>query len=194
MTERPSGMVTFLFTDIEQSTRRWEEDADAMRTALGAHDATLRQAIEDHGGWLFKHTGDGVLAAFARARPAIEAAIAAQRQLQLPVRMGICTGEVERRGDDYFGPALNRSARMMASAHGGQIVVAASTAAIVDDVPLIDLGEYRLRDLAQPQRLFQVKADGLKQSFPRLRTLDIAVGNLPAQATSFLGRDKELAE
>src|ERR1041385_11060 len=194
MTERPSGMVTFLFTDIEQSTRRWEENADAMRMALAAHDATLRQAVEDHGGWLFKHTGDGVLAAFALARPAIEAAIAAQRQLQLPVRMGICTGEVEQRGDDYFGPTLNRSARMMAAAHGGQIVVAASTAAIADDVALIDLGAHRLRALAQPQRLFQVKADGLQESFPRLRTLDISAGNLPAQTTSFFGRGKELAE
>jgi predicted ATPase len=194
MTDRPTGMVTFLFTDIEQSTRRWEEDADAMRTALAAHDTTLRQAVEDHGGWLFKHTGDGVLAAFALARPAIEAAIAAQRKLQLPVRMGICTGEVEQRNDDYFGPAMNRSARTMAAAHAGQIVVAASTAAIVDDVALIDLGEYRLRDLAQPQRLFQVKADGLKQTFPRLRTLDVPPGNLPVQTTSFLGRDRELAE
>ncbi|MHB8268407.1 ATP-binding protein [Bradyrhizobium sp.] len=194
MTDRPIGMVTFLFTDIEQSTRRWEEDPDAMRTALAAHDATLRQAVEDHGGWLFKHTGDGVLAAFARARPAIEAAIAAQRKLELPVRMGICTGEVEARDGDYFGPALNRSARTMAAAHGGQIVVAASTAAIVDDVALIDLGEYRLRDLSHPQRLFQVKADGLQESFPRLRTLDVSPGNLPAQTTSFLGRDKELVE
>jgi predicted ATPase len=194
MTDRPTGMVTFLFTDIEQSTRRWEEDADAMRTALAAHDTTLRQAVEDHGGWLFKHTGDGVLAAFALARPAIEAAIAAQRKLQLPVRMGICTGEVESRGDDYFGPAMNRSARTMAAAHGGQIVVAASTAAIVDDVALIDLGEYRLRDLSQPQRLFQVKAAGLKESFPRLRTLDVLPGNLPVQTTSFLGRDRELSE
>src|ERR1043165_3626457 len=100
MTDRPSGMVTFLFTDIEQSTRRWEEDAGAMRTALAAHDAPLRQGIGEQGGGLFKHRGDGVLAACARARPAIAAAIAAQRQLQLPVRMGICTGEVERRGDD----------------------------------------------------------------------------------------------
>ena len=97
MTERPTGMVTFLFTDIEQSTRRWEEQPDAMRAALAGHDATLRQAIEEHGGWMFKHTGDGIIAAFALARPAIEAAIAAQRKLELPVRMGICTGEVESR-------------------------------------------------------------------------------------------------
>ena len=194
MIERPTGTVTFLLTDIEQSTRRWEEEPDAMRVALARHDATLRRAVEEHGGWLFKHTGDGVLAAFALARPAIEAAIAAQRQLELPVRMGICTGEVESRGDDYFGPALNRAARTMAAAHGGQIIVAASTAAIVHEVELHDLGVYRLRDLSQPQRLFQVKADGLRADFPQLRTLDFMAGNLPAQGTSFLGRDKELSE
>src|SRR3954471_22666269 len=101
MNERPAGIVTFLFTDIEQSTRRWEEAPDAMRQALAEHDATLQRAVADHGGWLFKHTGDGVLAAFTRARSAIEAAIAAQMELALPVRMGICTGEVESRGDDY---------------------------------------------------------------------------------------------
>src|SRR5437868_1124347 len=101
MAERPTGTVTFLITDIEQSTRRWEETPDAMRVALARHDAVLGQAIEGQGGWLFKHTGDGVIAAFASARPAVEAAIAAQRQLKLPVRMGVCTGEVESRGNDY---------------------------------------------------------------------------------------------
>ena len=93
MIERPTGTVTFLITDIEQSTRRWETEPDAMRIALARHDATLRQAIEDQGGRMFKHTGDGVVAAFALARPAIEAAIAAQRKLELPVRIGIYTGE-----------------------------------------------------------------------------------------------------
>src|SRR5438445_642167 len=132
MAERPAGIITFLFTDIEQSTRRWEEQPDAMRLALARHDSTLKSAVEGHGGSLFKHTGDGVVAAFASARSAIDAAIAAQRQLELPVRIGICTGEAECRGDDYFGPALNRAARTMAAAHGGQIVVAASTAAIVE--------------------------------------------------------------
>ena len=194
MTARPAGTVTFLVTDIEQSTRRWEEEPETMRTALAKHDATLRDAIERHGGWMFKHTGDGVLAAFALAKPAVEAAIAAQLTLELPVRMGVLTGEAEPRGDDYFGPAINRAVRTMAAAHGGQIIVAASTAAIADGVALDDLGEFRLRDLSQPQRLFQVKAEGLKASFPPLRTLDSLPGNLPAQATSFLGRDSDLAE
>ena len=110
----PSGVVTFLFTDVEGSTRRWEADADAMQAALAAHDEVLRSAIEAHGGWLFKHTGDGVCAAFASPSCAVDAAVAAQRALELPVRMGIATGEAELRAGDYFGAVLNRAARVMA--------------------------------------------------------------------------------
>jgi hypothetical protein len=116
----PSGVVAFLFTDVEGSTRRWEADAEGMRVALAAHDDVLCKAIEAHGGWLFKHTGDGVCAAFASPRSAVDAAVAAQRALELPVRMGIATGEAELRGDDYFGAVLNRAARVMAAAHGGR--------------------------------------------------------------------------
>src|ERR1700722_14528914 len=94
----PSGVVTFLFTDVEGSTRRWEADADEMRIALAAHDEVLRQAVEAHGGWLFKHTGDGVCAAFSSPRSAVDAAVTAQLQLKLPVRMGLATGEAELRG------------------------------------------------------------------------------------------------
>ena len=154
---RPSGTVTFLFTDIEGSTRRWETDAEAMRTALAVHDDVLGKAIEGNGGWLFKHTGDGVCAAFASARAAIDAAVAAQRLLELPVRMGIATGEAEQRGDDYFGPALNRAARVMAVGHGGQVLVSNSTAALVTGVDLLDLGEHQLRDLSGLEHLFQVR-------------------------------------
>ena len=100
MVVRPSGTVTFLFTDIEGSTRRWEADPDGMRAELAAHDDVLRAAIEANGGWLFKHTGDGVCAAFVSARAAVDAAVVAQRLLGLPVRMGIATGEAEQRGDD----------------------------------------------------------------------------------------------
>ena len=124
----PLGVVTFLFTDIEASTRRWEADAEAMRAALLVHDEVLRNAIEAHGGWLFKHTGDGVCAAFSSPRASVKAAVAAQRALKLPVRMGIATGEAELRDGDYFGTVLNRAARVMAAGHGGQILVADSTA------------------------------------------------------------------
>ena len=116
----PSGVVTFLFTDVEVSTRRWEADAEGMRAALAAHDEVLGKAIEAHGGWLFKHTGDGVCAAFASPRCAVDAAVAAQLKLELPVRMGIATGEAELREADYFGAVLNRAARVMAAGHGGQ--------------------------------------------------------------------------
>ena len=139
----PSGVVTFLFTDIEGSTRRWESDAAAMRSALLAHDEVLRTAIESHGGFLFSHSGDGVVAAFASPMSAVEAAVAAQRVLELPVRMGLATGEAELRDGDYFGTVLNRAARVMAAGHGGQILVADSTAGLLCGVDLLDLGPRR---------------------------------------------------
>jgi class 3 adenylate cyclase len=120
----PTVVVTFLFTDIEGSTPRWESDADAMRAALLEHDEVLRDAIEAHEGFLFSHTGDGVVAAFASPRSAVDAAVAAQRALELPVRMGIATGEAELRDGDYFGTVLNRAARVMAAGHGGQVLLA----------------------------------------------------------------------
>src|SRR6476660_1660210 len=143
----PSGVVTFLFTDIEGSTRRWEADADAMRAALLVHDEVLRTAIDAHGGFLFSHTGDGVAAAFASPRSAVDAAVAAQRVLELPVRMGLATGEAELRDGDYFCTVLNRAARVMAAGHVGQILVADSTAGLLSAVNLIAFGARRLRDI-----------------------------------------------
>ena len=156
----PSGVVTFLFTDVEGSTRRWEADAEGMRVALAAHDEVLRKAIEAQGGFMFKHTGDGVCAAFASPTSAVNAAVAAQRALELPVRMGLATGEAELRGADYFGAVLNRAARVMAAGHGGQILLAESTAGLLSGVDLVDLGPRRLRDLPTPVRVFQVRAAG----------------------------------
>ncbi|HYN31639.1 MAG TPA: adenylate/guanylate cyclase domain-containing protein [Ilumatobacteraceae bacterium] len=190
---RPSGTVTFLFTDIEGSTRLWEADPDAMRVELAAHDGVLRVAVEADGGWLFKHTGDGVCVAFQSARAAVDAAMVAQRQLGLPVRMGIASGEAELRGDDYFGSTLNTAARVMAAGHGGQILVASSTASLVTGVELVDLGLRSLRDLSGPVQLFQVRADGLQSEFASLRTIDVVPGNLPVQSSSFVGRDDAVA-
>jgi class 3 adenylate cyclase len=190
----PSGVVTFLFTDIEGSTRRWEADAEAMRAALAAHDEVLRSVMEAHGGFLFKHTGDGVCAAFSSPRSAVDAAVDAQRELQLPVRMGIATGEAELRDGDYFGTVLNRAARVMAAGHGGQILVADSTAVLLSGVDLADLGPRRLRDVSVPVGVFQVRARGLATKFPPLRALDTSPGNLRSQATSFIGREGETAE
>ena len=190
----PSGVVTFLFTDVEGSTRRWEADADAMRNALAVHDEVLRSAVEVHGGWLFKHTGDGVCAAFASPASAVDAAVAAQRALELPVRMGVATGEAELREGDYFGAVLNRAARVMAAGHGGQILLAESTAGLLSAVELIDLGPRRLRDLPTPVEVFQVQADGLRTDFPPLRALDVSPGNLRAATTSLIGREAEAGE
>jgi len=190
----PSGVVTFLFTDVEGSTRRWEADAEGMRKALAAHDEVLRRAIEAHGGWLFKHTGDGVCAVFASPRSAVDAAVAAQRTLELPVRMGISTGEAELRGGDYFGTVLNRAARVMAAGHGGQILLAESTAGLLSGVDLVDLGPRRLRDLLNPVQVFQVQAEGLHTEFPPLRALDTSPGNLRPVPTSLIGRESEAGE
>jgi hypothetical protein len=186
--------VTFLFTDIEGSTRRWESDADAMRSALVAHDKVLRTAIEAHEGFLFSHTGDGVVAAFASPRSAVDAAVAAQRALELPVRMGIATGEAELRDGDYFGTVLNRAARVMAAGHGGQILVADSTAGLLSGVDLVDLGPRRLRDVPMPVGVFQVKAPGLPMDFPPLRGIDSNSGNLRPAITSLIGRDTEISD
>jgi class 3 adenylate cyclase len=145
----PSGVVTFLFTDIEGSTRRWESDAAAMRAALLAHDEVLRSSTEAHDGYVFSHTGDGVVAAFASPKCAVDAAVAARRRVEL--RMGLATGEAELRGGDYFGAVLNRAARVMAAGHGGQILVADSTAVLLSGIDLVDLGPRRLRHSASIQ-------------------------------------------
>ena len=165
-----------------------------MRAALAAHDEVLRTAIEAYDGFLFSHTGDGFVAAFASPRSAVDAAIAAQRALELPVRMGIATGEAELRGADYFGAVLNRAARVMAAGHGGQILLAESTAGLLSGVDLLDLGPRRLRDVPTPIGVFQVRAAGLRTEFPALRALDASPGNLRAATTSLIGRESEAGE
>ena len=207
MTELPSGTVTFLFTDLEGSTRLWEEHPEAMRDALARHDGILRDAVEAHGGYVVKTTGDGFHAAFATAHAAVVAAVAAQIALDretwgvtgpLRVRMGLHTGAASSRDGDYFGAALNRAARLMSVAHGGQIVCSQATVdlardALPEGVGLVDLGEHRLRDLSRPERAFQVSAPLLQCEFAPLVSLDAFPGNLPLQVSSFIGRDRELA-
>jgi predicted ATPase/class 3 adenylate cyclase len=197
--------VTFLFTDIEGSTRLWDEHAEAMRQALARHDSILRASIDGHDGLVFSTGGDGVAAAFQRAGDAVSAAISAQRGLsaepwpvglQLKVRMGLHTGEAQERDGDYFGTPVNRTARLMAVGHGGQILVSGTTAELLDDralrSQLRDLGQHRLRDLQEAQQIYQVWADGLDATFPALRSLDAYVHNLPPQRTEFVGRAGEL--
>jgi predicted ATPase/class 3 adenylate cyclase len=206
MAELPLGTVTFLFTDLEGSTRLWEEHPDAMQGVLARHDELLRDAVLGHDGVVVKSTGDGVHAAFADSAAAVTAAVAAQLALvsepwagtgPLLVRMGVHTGRAEERGGDYFGTVLNRAARLMSVANGGQILVSLATEELVRDaMPMgcgfVDLGEHRLRDLGRPERVFQVVHPELPQEFARLRTLDAFPGNLPLQASSFVGREEEL--
>jgi class 3 adenylate cyclase len=205
--ELPTGTVTFLFTDLEGSTRLWEEHPEAMKEVLARHDEILREAVEAQGGVVVKTTGDGLHAAFASAEAALLAAAAGQVSLAaahwertgpLRVRMGIHTGAGELRDGDYFGPALNRAARVTAVAHGGQVLVSLATEELVRDslspeLGLVELGEHRLRDLSRPERVFQLQVPGVAFEFPALRSLDVLPGNLPVQLTSFVGREEELA-
>jgi predicted ATPase len=186
--------MTFLFTDIEGSTRRWEADADVMQVALETHNRVLREAIQERTGKVFNYTGDGMCAVFSSPRSAVDAAVAAQRALELPVRMGIATGEAESTGADYFGPVLNRAARVMAAGHGGQILLDGATAGLLSGVDVVDLGPRRLRDIARPVEMFQVRADGLRTEFPPLKTVDPTPGNLRPATTSFVGREADVAE
>src|SRR6476620_2028112 len=165
-----------------------------MRSAVVTHEKVLRTVIEAHDGILFSHTGDGVAAAFTSPRSAVDAAVDAQRALELPVRMGIATGEAELRERDYFGTVLNRAARVMAAGHGGQILMADSTAVLLSGVDLIDLGPRRLRDVPTPVAVFQVRAAGLRTDFPPLRALDTSPGNLRPATTSLIGRESEVEE
>ncbi len=196
----PSGTVTFLFSDIEGSTRLWEAAPHAMRTALECHDGILRSAIEKREGFVFSTGGDGFSAAFSRARDALQAAVDAQGALAsalwpegaaLRVRMGLHTGEVEERDGDYFGAEVNRAARLTAIAHGGQVLCSEVTASLAGgNTTLLDLGEHRLRDLSAPVQVFQVGTE----PFPPLRSLGSFPTNLPAQSSAFVGREAQLAE
>jgi predicted ATPase/class 3 adenylate cyclase len=206
MVELPSGTVSFLFTDLEGSTRLWEEHPEAMQAALARHDAILREAIVADNGHLVKTTGDGVHAVFETARDALRAAVRGQRKLYeqdwpltgpLRVRMGVHTGEAQRRDGDYYGTAANRAARLMAAAHGGQILVSLTTEELLRDARdtgtrFVDLGAHRLRDLSRAEQLFQVVTDDLPCEFPPIQSIDAFPGNLPLQLTSFVGREGEV--
>ncbi len=207
--------VSFLFTDLEASTRLWEQDPSEMRDALAAHNAHIDRVATMHGGRVVKYTGDGALAAFRRVEQAVAAALDAQRALEahasrhigpLRARMAIHmaqlgdlrTGCYETDGD-YLGPALHRCARLMATAHGGQVLLSERAAAVVaidpgSTVGLRDLGRHRLRDLTDREHVFQLVHPDLWPEFPPLRSLDALPGNLPKQATSFVGRRRELAD
>ncbi|MGZ4754766.1 MAG: LuxR C-terminal-related transcriptional regulator [Acidimicrobiia bacterium] len=198
---RPGGTVTFLFTDIEDSTRRWEEDPSDMADALRVHDAILRGAIERHGGYVFGTGGDGFCAAFSTAVDAATAAVESQEALRddsavdFAVRMGLHTGEAIERDRNYFGSEVNRAARLMSIAHGGQVLASDATEVLLRDrVGLRPLGERRLRGLRGRMSVYQVLAEGLPTDFPELRSVDAVTGNLPQQLSSVIGREEMVSE
>jgi predicted ATPase/class 3 adenylate cyclase len=196
--EAELSIHTFLFTDVEGSTRRWQAHPEAMPAQLAAHDKALSEAVGLHRGRVFKHTGDGICAVFDSVRNAVSAAVDAQRTLELPVRMAVHSGEAIERDRDFFGVSLSRCARLMEAAHGGQVLLSASSALVADrlgpGIELRDLGEHRLRDLREPERIFQVFAAGLAREFPALRSLDAGRHNLPIVRSSFVGRELELVD
>jgi predicted ATPase/class 3 adenylate cyclase len=211
MTQRadlPRGTVTFLFTDIEGSTALWERDRQVMAAAVERHLTLLRTALEANHGVLFKIVGDAVQAAFPTAPDAIAAALDAQRSLlaedwgqieSFRVRMALHAGEAMVQNEEYQGPLLYRSARLLAVGHGAQILLSETAATLSRDAlppgtDLRELGEHRLPDLLEPECVFQLLHPDLPDAFPPLRTLETRPHNLPTQATPFLGREREVAE
>jgi predicted ATPase/class 3 adenylate cyclase len=214
LTDYPSGTVTFMFTDVEGSTQLWEHHPAAMRTALADHDAIVRSAVERHTGVVFKTIGDAFCTAFVRPEDALAAAVGAQRDLsahawtapidRMRVRIGIHTGTAIESGGDYYGPTVNRVARLMSLGYGEQILVSSATAQLLRDVlpaqtSLRELGSHRLKGLSQPETVYLVVAQGLRSDFPALRSPDSQLNgagethNLPLPLTTFYGRDAELA-
>jgi len=187
--------LAFLFTDIEGSTTLWERFPESMKGSLERHDAILRGAVEGAAGEVVKTTGDGLMAVFGSARDGVRACLSAQLALAdeawgetgpLRVRMGLHAGEAAPSGRDFHGPAVNRTARIMAAGHGGQVLLSAVAATLVmDELPngstLLDLGEHRLNDLGRPERVFQLVHPGLSASFPPLATIHDRAGDLPLE-------------
>jgi predicted ATPase/class 3 adenylate cyclase len=203
----PTGTVTFLFTDIENSTTLWERQRERMQVAFARQEAIIRQAVAAHGGYAYKMIGDAFQVAFDTAPAAICAALEAQQRLQtepwgetpIRVRMALHTGVTEERGDDYVGPALNRVGRLMSAGYGGQVLLTQATVELVqDDLPcgasLLDLGEHRFKDLIRSEHVYQLVAPDLHSEFPHLKSLNAFPNNLPVQLTSFIGRETEMID
>jgi predicted ATPase len=199
-------MPIFLFTDIEGSTKKWEKYPEQMKTILSQHDAIIKENIEKYGGKVIKHTGDGVFAVFERGKP-LQGALEIQKQIaktdwreigELRIRIGLHAGYAEKKGDDYFGPVINRTARVMAAAWGGQIILTPevkNSTDLPEKASLKDLGAHLLKDLGEPQRIYElVHPDFLIKDFPPLRSLSSHPNNLPIHTTPFLDRETELAD
>ncbi len=208
MTVPPTGTITFLFSDIEGSTKKWDKQPEAMGVALAMHDRMLREIFAATSGYVFKTIGDAFCVAFDTAQSALAGALESQRALragdwgaigELKVRMALHTGAADERDGDYFGQTLNRVARILSAAHGGQVLVSLPTEELVRDhlppgAQLRHLGEHRLRDLARPEHLYQLVAPNLPSEFASLRSLESVANNLPLQLSNFIGREREMVE
>ncbi len=207
MPDWPTGTITFLFTDIEGSTARWERHPEIMRAAVARHDELLHSLMAAHGGIVFKTVGDAFYAVFTAVSDALHAALAVQRAVAAEiwpeevrpfrVRIAFHTGEAELRGNDYFGQSLNRVARILSSGHGGQILLSSISRSLMGNrlpagISLLDLGEHRLKDIELPEHIFQVVAADLPSEFPALKTSGHHHKTLPTQLTPFVGRKDEL--
>lgn len=199
VTARPTGRVSFLFTDVEGSTRLWEQDRDAMAASLALHDQIMRAGIASHGGHVFSTAGDAFAAAFQSVDEAVRAAVEIQRGLTaatwpgpvVSVRMGVHTGDAQERDGDYFGPVLNRAARIMSAGHGGQILLSSVSAAAAP-VELHDLGTHHLKDLQAPEHVFEVRHPDLPVVNRPIKTVDVRRHNLPDYLTTFVGRETQM--
>jgi predicted ATPase/class 3 adenylate cyclase len=201
-------MFTFLFTDLEGSTQLWQQHPEAMKDALARHDTLLRSAVESFDGQVVKTTGDGLHAVFTSGLDGVKASLKAQHSMAdekwgetgpLKVRMGLHLGEAQQRGGDYYGTAVNRAARLMSAAHGGQVLLSiALTNMVADQLPagvaLRDLGEHRLKDLERAEHIFQLLDPELVTDFPPIKSLNQQPNNLPVQPTALVGREAELVE
>ena len=205
----PSGQLTFLFTDIEGSTALWERWPESMEIAVTRYDLLLRSAIEAHNGYIFKTIGDTLCAAFEQAAEALLAVYEGQTALLnetwpsplegLRARMALNTGVSDEREGDYFGPPLNRVARVLAASNGGQILLTEATRQLLPtplpaNLTLLDLGEHHLKDLIRPEHLYQLQSPTLPAEFAQLKTLNNRPHNLPTQPTTLIGREGELAK
>jgi len=200
--------VTLLFSDIEGSTARWEQNREAMGAALARHDEVLRTALEAHGAYIFKTMGDAFCAAFGSASDALVAALESQRALAaedftavagIRVRMALHAGQTDERDDDYFGPAVNRVARLLAIGHGGQVLISGACAEMLEGTmapgcTLRDLGVHRLKDIDRPEHVYQLVAAGLEDEFSQLRSLEHLSNNLPAPVNALVGREQVVGE
>ncbi len=203
----PSGNVAFLFTDIEGSTVRWDRDVAAMTQAVRLHDQLMRAAIQAHNGHVFKTIGDAFCAVFWNVQDGLQATLDAQRALAkvdfsavdgVRVRMALHVGTSDERDGDYFGPTLNRVARLLAIGHGAQVLLSGAAAeqlsAALPDLSMRDMGEHRLKDLTAPEHVFQLLAPDLPAEFPKLKSLSVLDNNLPLQLTSLIGRESDVSE